>query len=504
MRLFTHLAISHSAPVVVVTLALALTLTALIRISMVLTTLSESELDVLRDEGELHRAAWTLDVAMRHGQLACAADGRSDEVADRIRRPAAELRGLVSEVAPGDMRRLAEGYLATASRVLAVDACDALLGADLQRERAVLDEQLTNVWVARLGELHAAVADKDAEARSIAVSATWIGLPLAAASFLLAMLIARRMARIVNRPLAPLADLARRVGRGDFGMSIQVDGPAEVLALAEELEGMRTQLQQLEQLKQGFLASVSHELRTPLSKIREALALLEDGAVGRFEPKQMRVIRIARTACEHEIRMVTTLLDLSRLRAGSHVRMRDGVAIDRVLQGAVSDELLEATSRGVSVELRTDGHRPVGRLDPVLIERAVANLIRNAIAVSKSGQRVIVQRILEIGDQGRARLRVTVSDEGPGVPDDIRDRLFEPFVTRPVPKAGKSLGVGLGLALAREVAQAHDGDLTLVDSSDRGTTLELHLPVELEEDAAPEVQRDDAPRASASVSPVTP
>jgi two-component system sensor histidine kinase GlrK len=269
MKLLTHLLISHATPVVVVTLALALTLTALVRISMVLTDLNDSEFVVLQDESALHQSAWALDVAARHGRIACAEGAPPAVVAERIRVKAEALRQLVRTAAPSPMLDLARGYLEVAADILAGNACEMLLGASVEVRREQLDEHLTNQWVERLGELHAAVTDKDEQARRIAVSATWTGIPLAAASFALAMLIANRVARIVNEPLARLATLAKRVGQGDFRVPVQVEGPREILELAQDLDHMRQDLQQLDSLKQGFLASVSHELRTPLSTIRE-------------------------------------------------------------------------------------------------------------------------------------------------------------------------------------------------------------------------------------------
>src|SRR5690606_12062680 len=141
---------------------------------------------------------------------------------------------------------------------------------------------------------------------------------------------------------------ARRVGTGDFRTPVAVDGPLEVQVLADELERMRLHLAQLDALKQGFLASVSHELRTPLSKIREALALLGDGVLGRRATRQARGVESARIACEREIRMVPPLPALSRLRAGSPLRMREGSSIDPIVDDAVADESQEAEALGVT------------------------------------------------------------------------------------------------------------------------------------------------------------
>lgn len=479
MRLSTHLFISHAIPVVIVTLALGMTLTALARISLVLAGLRDAELVTLREEGELHRAAWALDVAMRHGHAGCAAGRAETEAHDRVWGSAEDLRARVARAAVSPMKDLALAYLEVADEVLSGDACAQLLGGRVQSRRAQLDEEITDLWVGRLSELHEAVSTRDEQARGIAVSSIWVGIPVALVSFVLAMGIARRTGRLVREPLETLARMAQRVGRGDFRTSVEVEAPAEIAALAGDLEQMRRQLQELETLKQGFLASVSHELRTPLAKIREALALLGDGAVGTFEPRQSRVIQIARGACEQEIRLVTTLLDLSRLRAGSPLRFRDGTSIDSVLAAAVEDERAEANNRNVNLSLELRGEGVTGRQDPVLLERAFANLIRNAVSVSKSGQSVVVERDLERDRPGRPGtwVKITVTDQGPGVPEEIRDRLFEAFVTHPVRGSAKAVGVGLGLALAREVAQAHGGDVDLSVPEGGGTVFHIWLPI---------------------------
>ena len=118
-------------------------------------------------------------------------------------------------------------------------------------------------------------------------------------------------------------------------------------------------------------------------------------------------------------------------------------------------------------------------MDPILVERAVANLIRNAVAVSSAGQRVAVRRTVTSrpGQAGRW-LRISVADSGPGVPREIRESMFDTFVTRPVPKTEKGVGCGLGLALSREVADAHGGALVLNSTSAYGATFHLWLPLD--------------------------
>ena len=478
MRLSTHLVLSHSAPVLLLVLALGLALAALVRISVVLTTLRDAELVVMQEEGELHAAAWAVEIGMRHGEAACLRGENPEGVARAVEEKAVALRRVAADASTGAIHSLALGYIEAAERLDSTNACELLTG-ELRTRRAWLDEQLTNQWVTRLQELHDAVDEKEGDARSVAITASWVGIPVAAMAIILAALIALRMARLVTLPLSSLARLAKRVGRGDFRSQMAVDGPSEVVDLAHELELMREKLAQLEALKQGFVASVSHELRTPLSKVREALALLEDGAVGPTDERQRRVIRIARSACESEIRLVTALLDLSRLRAGSPLQFRENVSIDHILTSAIDDERHEALARDVAIDFAPDHERALCKLDPMLMERVVANLVRNAVAVSKKGQRVTVSRRIELDGPSRPGpwACITVADRGPGVPEEVRETLFDAFVTKPVPKTGKALGVGLGLALAQEVALGHGGTLHLDDTVEQGACFVLWLPV---------------------------
>lgn len=485
MRLFPRILISHAVPSLVLTLALALIVLALVRLTVMLGQLNEQELGALETDARLHRAGWAVDVAMRHGRELCAGDAgeaQSSRMRAVIEGDMSALRVALSRKpdASSDLRRAVLRYVALGERVLAGDVCESLKSAAVEQERAHLDEDLTNRWVDRLAELSRALQQKDGEARSLGKLASWIGGALALIAFAFASTLARRLARDLSQPLGELSALARRIGHGDFYGRIEVRGPAEVTALAQDLERMRERLAEIESLKQGFVASISHELRTPLTKIREALALLSDGVTGALSERQARVVQIARTACEREIRMVSTLLDLSRLRAGTPLRVREGVSVDAVVRAAVNEEAEDAESRTIAVDIELHGDVPLAELDGDLLERAIANLVRNAVGVSKAGDRVRVTReILDDGprDHDGSWARVSVEDHGPGVPDDLRDTIFDAFVTRAVPRSPKSVGIGLGLALAREVARAHGGDLVLGQNGPSGATFHLWVPL---------------------------
>lgn len=480
LNLFSRLLLAHSLPVALVSMALGLTLLALTRMTTLLQEVTDVEIRSLKLESDVHHATWLVDIALGHAYSACQTGSETEQLHGDIAQAANVLRAKLDAI--GDigskLHIMANRWLALAAKVERNIDCS-VLGTELFRsERDRLDDELTALWSQRLSELHTGVAHKDAEARGIGKTALHMGGAIAASACMLAMLLARTLAKTLSQPLARLALTARRIGAGDFSPSIEVHGPSEVVTLAAEFRRMGERLAQLEQLKQGFLASVSHELRTPLSKLREAISLLKDGVVGPLTPDQKRVLSIAATACEREIRMVSTLLDLSRLRAGSPIRPRTGRIIDDVIRRAVAEEQAELSDRDVPVDIDLEGPAPVSHVDAVLVERSIANLVRNALAVSQNGQRVLVRRDLTLDDRtGQRLIRITVADQGPGVPEDIRDTVFNAFVTSVVPRSPKALGIGLGLALAREVALVHGGDLILDTSAQKGATFHLLLPL---------------------------
>ncbi len=506
MRLLTRLVLSHTAPVLVMLVALGVVLGSLAQITSSLQSLLSDETEELRREAALHHAAWAVGLAMRRGQEACVRGTPWKDVAPTLQERITVLRAEIGDTAllpPGPMLPSIEGHLRLVQRALDEGTCDRLTDPDVQHERVRLDEQLTDTWVMRIGELQARVRAREEVARSESAEALSNGLAMTMAACVIAAVLAHRIARTVTEPLAAITTKAQRLGKGNFDATVEahalteVRGPAEVRDLAVEIEILRQRLAEIETLKQGFLASVSHELRTPLTKIREAISLLHDGVGGgALSERQARILHIARVACEREIRMVTTLLDLSRLSSGSPIRLQAGSSIDDLIRSAVRDEEEEARERGVTIQVETPGDVPPCSLDVALFERAVANLVRNATSVSKSGQQVLVQREL-LQDASRERpgrwVMIRVTDQGPGVPAEIRQSLFEEFKTQPVANSPKRVGIGLGLALSRKIARAHGGELELDEhatggaggqggdgASPQGATFRLWLPLSME------------------------
>jgi two-component system, NtrC family, sensor histidine kinase GlrK len=211
---------------------------------------------------------------------------------------------------------------------------------------------------------------------------------------------------------------------------------------------------------------------------------MADGTTGPLSEQQRRLVEVARNACEREIRLVTALLDMSRVKSGKALRREAGCLLDDVLLRALEDVRGEAEAAGVQLELETQGTLAPASLDAVLIERAVSNLLGNAIRASSRGQRVrLVRTITQEGPPSHGTTsgswaRVVVRDEGPGVPPSVRERLFEHFFTSPVGGERSPPGIGLGLPLAREMMRAHGGEVALLDEPGPGATFALWVPLE--------------------------
>lgn len=468
---------SHGALALLVAVSLAVTLQGLLRMVDLVTRMGNEGLAGVDAEGDVHRAAWAVEVAARHGRAQCEL-GRAIEARRGLEEGRLRLQSMLAraDVPPGSLREVSKRYSSFVDRALETDPCRFLARPDTDRERAQLDEELTNAWVERLRDVHEELRDNEDLAKRIGTTAAALGFAIAALAALASFVVARSVAASVNTPIAELARAATRLGELGDGASAPIlvsGGPTEVQEFARDLERMRRRIEEIDHLKQTFLANVSHELRTPLARLREALSLLGDDSLGEANARQRRVLDLARRACEEEVRLVSSLLDLSRLRSGQPIQLQSRVSLAAVLDAAVASEREAAARR--KVEIRGPSSvRPTLTADASLLERAVANLLRNAASVSKAGD--VVE--LDVGvDLDETSVVIRIRDHGPGVPAGAGERLFTPFATAHVPGVDRPFSLGLGLAFAREVARAHDGELELTSTDERGSIFSFILPL---------------------------
>ncbi len=238
-----------------------------------------------------------------------------------------------------------------------------------------------------------------------------------------------------------------------------------------------------EEIRSSLLSAVSHDLRTPLASITGASSALREQA-GELDPAAQReLIDTISDEARRLERLVVNLLDMTKLEAGPLELKRDWVPIEEAIGSALARIEPRLGERPMRTELGLD--LPLVRIDPVLIEHALVNLLENALKHTPAGTEI---RVAARADADA--LAIEVADRGPGLPA-APERLFEKFVRAAA--AGVD-GAGLGLAIARGIARAHRGEVLADNRPDGGAVFTLRLPLEQErppEEVSPLVERDD-------------
>ncbi|HEY6960403.1 MAG TPA: HAMP domain-containing sensor histidine kinase [Gaiellaceae bacterium] len=280
---------------------------------------------------------------------------------------------------------------------------------------------------------------------------------------LVAALLAWYLSRRIVRPVLQLSDAADAVSRGEYAVAVPGNAPGELGHLSERFGEMAARLAEVEEMERNFLMSVSHELRTPLTAIRGHVSALLEGVVE--EPEQRRLSLETVEAEAHRLeRLVGDILDLAKL--DTH---RFTVTAEEVDMGALVEEAFERyreEARRRSIEYRHEVRaRPVITSDGDRVLQIVGNLLSNAFQATPDGGRIT----LELA-QANGTVHVAVDDNGPGIPEEMRERLFRPFVSE------TGGGTGLGLAIAKELSAMLGGRIELESEVGKGTRFELLLP----------------------------
>ncbi len=227
----------------------------------------------------------------------------------------------------------------------------------------------------------------------------------------------------------------------------------------------------LDDMKTNLLSTVSHEIKTPLTGIRMVLHLLLEERSGTLDEMQRMMVASASDDCERLLSTLNTLLDLSRAESGATHLERVPVTFESCIDRAT--QLLAKAAAAKNLELRKELPNellPEISADPVRLDEVINNLVSNAIKHSPPAGRIT----LRVSTQDSELLRLSVIDQGPGVPEGSQSRLFERFFRAPGQKVD---GVGLGLFISREIMRAHDGRIGLSERSGNQTEFFIDVPI---------------------------
>ncbi|HYC53197.1 MAG TPA: ATP-binding protein [Gemmatimonadaceae bacterium] len=345
------------------------------------------------------------------------------------------------------------------------DAVGAALGIDTVVGASLVASEGVTTAIQEAAQ-HAAAAN-DAFGRS----AARLSLAIAFGALLFAACLSWVLVRSIVRPLERLGVAARAVASGDLMHRVPDGSGDEIARLGRDFNTMTGRLAEVDRMKRDFISNVSHDLKTPLSSMQETTDVLLDELAGPLSPRQRQLLSYHRDSGLRLSSMLAKLLELSRLE-GRTERPHELLDFTGLVRRAVDHVRAARDARpGIpAVELAT-GDWVALRADAEGIAQVLDNLLENALKFSPSDG---VVRVSLREEHGTAVL--VVADEGPGVPDDDKDRIFERFYQTSVGRSVASRGVGLGLAICRHVVQAHGGRIVVKDNAPCGAAFEVRLP----------------------------
>jgi signal transduction histidine kinase len=307
--------------------------------------------------------------------------------------------------------------------------------------------------------------------REVNRSLWWAGLGAAVLALVLGLLLARQL----TAPLRALTQAAQHLAQKRFQAEeadvpqVHVRSSDEIGELSLAFNQMARSLARQETLRRNMMADIAHELRTPLSVIRSDVEALLDGV---YEPTPE-----ALTSLHDEALMLGRLVDdlraLAQAEAGQLQLQRQPLDLGELLAGMVAGFRAAAELSGQRLELTLPADLPPVEADAHRVRQVVANLLSNALHHAAGGGRVAISAAMQPDGPGPGMVQVSVADDGPGIPPEEVDHLFDRFWRG---RGARAEGSGLGLAIARELVRAHGGEIWAESAPGRGATFHFTLP----------------------------
>ena len=266
------------------------------------------------------------------------------------------------------------------------------------------------------------------------------------------------------KPLSAFSDQIEKVQAQNLSDArMEENGVRELNQLSISYNRMLERLSDAFEVQRQFTANAAHELRTPLSVIQVQLDLYHSAEHPDNDESTERIIKMVTEQNERLGRMVKTLLDMSELQT---VARNEKIALNALVEEVLAD--LDPLAREKNIELSGNCENLTMEGSDILIYRLVYNLVENAIKYNQAGGQVTVTAA------GKDRhIYLAVTDTGNGIPQELRERIFEPFFRVDKSRSRALGGVGLGLALVREIVSVHDGSISVRDNPAGGTVFEV-------------------------------
>ncbi|ARV59203.1 two-component sensor histidine kinase [Nostocales cyanobacterium HT-58-2] len=296
----------------------------------------------------------------------------------------------------------------------------------------------------------------------------WTVLGTLLLTLFLCAFISEWLARSLSRPIETMKNFAIRLGSGHFGDKLEIRQSNELDQLAMELNRMSERLASLDQERRAFLANVSHELRTPISNVLVTVEALRNGAA--YDAKvRDRFFQNVEDETKRLSRLIHDLLDLGRLEARVSLLETQNVQLHSLINRAVTAVESRMQNSRISVQVNVADLQIQGDSERLL--QALLNLLDNAIKHSTPDTQISITGYRE----GKQAI-VKIQDQGEGIKQSDLPHIFEQFYT--ADRSRKGRGVGLGLAIAKRIIEAHGGSITATSKFGEGASFTIYLPFE--------------------------
>jgi signal transduction histidine kinase len=295
-------------------------------------------------------------------------------------------------------------------------------------------------------------------------SLLWTGLAAGAAGIAVVGLLSRR----VLAPVSGLSSAARRLGRGDLSQRVDASARDEIGELGRTFNIMAEELEQAEHQRRNLMADVAHELRTPLSNIQGYVEALRDGLVS----PEAETIETLHHQVLHLTHLVEDLRLLALAEAGSLRLYRTPDQLGAVVRAAETAFRPRAEAKGVTISIDAPDDLPLVSIDRSRVQQVVQNLVENAIFHTLKGGAISI-----VATVAADTLRVTVADSGDGIAAADLEHIFDRFYRVDPSRTRATGGAGLGLTIAKQLIEAHDGRLWAESTPGEGSRFIFELPV---------------------------
>ena len=285
----------------------------------------------------------------------------------------------------------------------------------------------------------------------------------------ISLLLAWLASRAISKSLIRLNLSAKAMAEGDYTVSFDEVDYGEIAQLSDTLNYAVTELAKTDDLRKELIANVSHDLRTPLTNINGSVGIL----MGKDQTLKPEVREQLYTAIDDDtnwlINMTENLLAATQLETDRTKLKTAPELLEDLFQSAVRQLDRRARDHHISVDL--EDQTLMASMNAGMIQRVIINMMNNAIQYTPKDSHIILS-----GTRRKDWVEISVSDDGPGIPDEAKKHLFDLFYTAEQGKPDSKRGLGLGLHLCQSIVNAHGGTITVSDHAPSGTTFRFTLP----------------------------